>query len=515
MNQPAATSTAQPFDVCIIGAGAAGIVLAEILAREPSLRIVMIEAGPDHFKDRKEPFQVRSVLKPHVGVNEGRVTAFGGATNTWGGGLIRLTPVDFEPIAGHPDTAWPLTYTDLVPHYEAIEELFGFKPAAEGPANLFLDTPDVDVHRREIPVLPFRNKNFARRFGPSLRSRDNVTIHCNATITQWHPASGALQAISVAIDGAAPIRIQSKRFVIAAGIVNTNLLVEQLLRSAGDTRAADQTGRYFHDHVSFPIGRIRPKNNGRFSRRFGYRFERGLMFGEHFDIQTKDARRPGAFFHLAFETESSTVLRPVREVFNAVQQRTINPKAWPSFRELLALCIGVPRLAIMRYIFGRLYLDSGTKILATLDLEQTPNPAWTIGKDLAKGDCAVAWDVDPEDAELATRLLPICNQILDRLKAEADFDLEVMIPDAKADPAAFLAHLRKHAVDTLHSSGGVRMGTQPGAMLDADLRLSATKNVHVLGAAVFPRVGTSNPTHTILALGNRLAQQILADHRRR
>src|SRR2546423_8239648 len=72
------------FDVCVIGAGAAGLVLTEQLSRDPSMRVCLLEAGPENFSDRKEPFFVRSLGKPHAGVNEGRLTAFGGATNTWG-----------------------------------------------------------------------------------------------------------------------------------------------------------------------------------------------------------------------------------------------------------------------------------------------------------------------------------------------------------------------------------------------------------------------------------------------
>src|SRR5438309_12030001 len=100
-----ASSTLAEFDVCIIGAGAAGLVLSEIWSRDGRLRVCLVEAGPERFQDRAEPFRVRSLLKEHLGVNEARVTAFGGATNTWGGGLIRLSPADFEPLAGRPDTA--------------------------------------------------------------------------------------------------------------------------------------------------------------------------------------------------------------------------------------------------------------------------------------------------------------------------------------------------------------------------------------------------------------------------
>lgn len=501
-------------DVCVIGAGAAGLVLAEILSRKEGLRVCLLEAGPDHFKDRKEPFRVRSLLKEHIGVNEGRVTAFGGATNTWGGGLMRLSPADFEPLDARPDTAWPIPYQSLVPHYEAVESMFGFAATPEGPESIFLDRADVCVRRREIPILSFRSKNFSQRFGPTLRGRSNVTILCNASITRFSPSptgEGRLSHLDVEIKDGTRLRVMARRYVVSAGIVNTNLLAERIFKacSAGKAGSLDKPGLFFHDHLSFPIAILRPKSQGKFSRRFGYRFERGLMLGEHFDIETKDSRLPGAFFHLGFDTSGSSILRPVRKVLSAIQERTFSLKGAPTLREIGPMLIGLPRLGLMRYLRRRLYLDPGTRILATLDLEQVPRREWKLEPERDGPGCSVTWDVTPDDAAHAARYIPICREILRKLQAEAAFEIEEVLPEIESDPNRLIVYLKEHAEDTYHSAGGLRMSAAPNALVDPELRLSHVSNVHVLSAAVFPRVGTSNPTHTILALGHRLAQYLL------
>lgn len=498
---------AREFDVCVIGAGAAGLVLAEMLSKDAACRVCLLESGPEHFRDRREPFHVRSLLKEHLGVNEGRVTAFGGATNTWGGGLIRLSAADFAPIEGRPDTAWPFSYESFVRHYEAVEELFGFSAAKEGPEHVVIERDRLLVRRREIPVLPFRSKNFAKRFGPGLKAKSNVTILCGATITTIHPAaSGGVSHLDVQIAGGPVQRIAAKRFVIAAGIVNSNLLAERFMQACGVTggggKSGAETGRFFHDHLSFAVARLHPKSQGKFSLRFGYKFERGLMIGEHFDVETTNPRLPGAFVHLSFDTAGSLILRPVRAVLNAIQQRTLKLEGGLSMREVGALLIGLPRLGLMRYLRGRLYLDPGTKVLATLDLEQVPREEWRLERD-GEG-CSVRWDVAAEDVENAKKYIPICLEILKKLNEEAAFDVEMLIPDPEREPERFLEHLRRESEDTFHSAGGLRMGTGAGALVDAELRLAGAPNVHVLSTAVFPRVGTSNPTHTILALGHRL-----------
>jgi choline dehydrogenase-like flavoprotein len=506
--QPQQVRRSEAFDVCVIGAGAAGLAFTEMLGRSNSLKICLLEAGPEHFRDRREPYVVRNRGKEHAGVNEGRVTAFGGATNTWGGGLIRLSPTDFEPVEGRPDTAWPIPFDSMIPHYEAVETLFGFKAPQDTP---FLDLTDARVQRRTITVLPFRSKNFAHRFGPSVRRMPNVRVLCNANIVEFHPdPERGLDRIDVDLVDGDRLSITARRFVITAGIVNTNLIAERIFRACGVRGLEEERGRYFHDHVSFPVARLRPKSQGAFSRRFGYRFSNGMMLGEHFDIESKGSRLPGAFLHMAFDMSTSSVLRPVRDILNAIQQRKFTLSQPLTLRDLAELAVGVPRLGIARYFQGHLYLDKGTTILARLDLEQLPLRECRIEGDPDGPGCAVDWDLSSADADLAARYLPACHAILQKLRGEADFDVENLVPDPKGNPAEFVKYLRESSLDTLHSSGGLRMGDALPAPVDSRLRLAGVPNVHALSSAVFPRVGTSNPTHTILALGHRLAVDILA-----
>lgn len=512
---PAASQAPQTseFDVCVIGAGAAGLVLTEILSRKEDLRVCLLEAGPDHFRDRVEPFLVRSTRKEHLSSNDGRVTAFGGATNTWGGGLMRLSPADFEPLEGRPDTAWPIPYQSLVRHYEAVESMFGFAASPEGPESIFLDRADLCVRRREIPILPFRSKNFSQRFGPTLRGRSNVTILCNATIERYHPSpAGGLAHLEVKIKDGRRLHVAARRFVVSAGIINTNLLAERILEACGVQDWVEAPGQFFHDHLSFPLAVVRPRSQSEFSRRFGYRFERGLMLGEHFDVETKGARLPGAFLHLAFDTSESSILRPVRKVLIAIQQRTISLRQCPSPGEIGPMLVGLPRLGMMRYLRRRLYLDPGTKVLATLDLEQVPLREWRLEREPDGTGCTVTWDVAPEDAAHAARYIPVCREILRRLQAEAAFEIEEVLPDLETDPNSLINHLKHKAVDAYHGAGGLRMSASHTALVDPQLRLTGVNTVHILSTAVFPRVGTSNPTLTILALGHRLAEHLLGAH---
>jgi choline dehydrogenase-like flavoprotein len=62
--------------------------------------------------------------------------------------------------------------------------------------------------------------------------------------------------------------------------------------------------------------------------------------------------------------------------------------------------------------------------------------------------------------------------------------------------------------------GTARMGDDPRtSVVDRDLRVHGHGNCFVLGASVFPTVGTANPTLTIAALSLRSVDAIRASLR--
>jgi len=170
-----------PYDVCIIGSGAAGGTAAKVLT-EGGLNVVMLEAGPslNPEKDYKEhvwPYEL-----PHRGVGVGgkyrnelngeflapngfwdiegepytsapgsrfrwfRSRIVGGRTNHWGRIALRYAPVDFKSRShdGMGDD-WPLSYEDVAPYYDKVESyigVFGSKEnIASAPDGVFLPPP--------------------------------------------------------------------------------------------------------------------------------------------------------------------------------------------------------------------------------------------------------------------------------------------------------------------------------------------------------------------------------------
>ena len=130
------------FDVCVIGSGAAGGVLASQLVKRGA-RVALIEAGkyrdPSELRthawpyDQGTPPAVPSVtpdLKREpiayegdpIFVSRGRV--LGGRTTHWNGVALRFSEDDFrEWSVNGIEEDWPLAYRDLAPYYDQAEDL--------------------------------------------------------------------------------------------------------------------------------------------------------------------------------------------------------------------------------------------------------------------------------------------------------------------------------------------------------------------------------------------------------
>ncbi|MEJ2077800.1 MAG: GMC family oxidoreductase [Acidobacteriota bacterium] len=165
------------FDVCVVGSGAGGGMVARVLC-EAGAKVVMLEAGGpwDVEKDsamfnwpydsprRGAATRDRQFGEFDAGLGgwtlEGepyttakgtefewfRVRMLGGRTNHWGRISLRFGPDDFrrKSIDGLGDD-WPIGYEDLKPYYDKVDRLVGLFGSAEGlpnePDGIFLPPP--------------------------------------------------------------------------------------------------------------------------------------------------------------------------------------------------------------------------------------------------------------------------------------------------------------------------------------------------------------------------------------
>lgn len=125
----------EEVDVVIIGAGAAGGVLAKELA-EANMKVVVLDAGP--FRDPQKDFASDELTGKKLGWQDTRLVdgqnpltmghnnsgrGIGGGTVHFTGVFLRFHDIDFKAktVDGVAED-WPITYEDLEPYYDKVEK---------------------------------------------------------------------------------------------------------------------------------------------------------------------------------------------------------------------------------------------------------------------------------------------------------------------------------------------------------------------------------------------------------
>ena len=112
-------------DVCVLGAGAAGIVLTMELLRLGK-RVTLLEAGGVGIEAAsQEPYRSEISGLPHTGIHAGRFRVYGGSTTRWGGQILELDDEDFEQRPNVPGSGWPFPKAALRSFYERALHIEG------------------------------------------------------------------------------------------------------------------------------------------------------------------------------------------------------------------------------------------------------------------------------------------------------------------------------------------------------------------------------------------------------
>ena len=123
----AETATPEHADVCILGAGAAGVALAIELAARGQHVTVLEGGGGTQEKRSQQIYDSEVIAQPHRGIHHGRYRTLGGTTTRWGGQILELQAMDFarrDWIAG---SGWPFAKSELAPFYERALEYVGLR----------------------------------------------------------------------------------------------------------------------------------------------------------------------------------------------------------------------------------------------------------------------------------------------------------------------------------------------------------------------------------------------------
>ena len=119
-------------DVCIAGAGAAGITIARALSSQ-GISVCLLESGGlNSDEDHQSLYEGRldGSIPPRNPsyLTRSRLRYFGGSTNHWSGWCRPLDELDFAVRSWVPDSGWPIERSELTPCYDRAAELVAIAP---------------------------------------------------------------------------------------------------------------------------------------------------------------------------------------------------------------------------------------------------------------------------------------------------------------------------------------------------------------------------------------------------
>lgn len=502
-------------DVLVIGAGIAGLLLSTRLAAR-GLHVVVLESGDLTQEDETHPLnQVVYLGSFYAGAEHGRFRCLGGTSTRWGGAMLPYLAADMKArrVA---NSAWPIAHSELMTFLPQIEALFDLPP---GP----YDRPEL-VQTRDgkapdfIPRLakwpPFRKRNVASLFGREVRSAHGPEIWLNAIATNFiFRPDGLLDAVRATGPNGQQIEIRARETAIAAGAIESTrlLLLADLQQDCRIFTPDDVLGRYFFDHLSVEVAKIKPFSWKILNRVAGFRFQgrgmRNLRF-EPADREDVRAEISPGFAHIAFPTTGAVGFDALRDLYRSRQRR--EGLSVTQLRGLVATAPWLARATWWRFYERRLLYPGGADVELHMVTEQVPRANNRIGLSSGQRDrygqplATIDWRISDEDrvalTTATTRFVALWRE------------------SSLTNLGEIIEHPRHVTLRALEKSGGIyhpggstRMGRSPrDGVVDVDLRTFRVPNLRVVSTSAFPSGGSANPTMMLMMASLRAAESIEA-----
>jgi choline dehydrogenase len=542
------------FDYVVVGAGSAGCVLANRLSADPSLRVLLLEAGgsDDRFLIKMPLGFLRALLDPALSwgyMSEPEPTldgrslwlprgkVLGGSSSINGMFFMRGHSGDFDAWAAHGCAGW--SYAEVLPYFKRMEKSWrGAGPwhGAEGPLQVMpIDTRRLlhqplmeaaaaagfsttdDIHgeceegfaRGEITVdRRGRRASTARAYLRPVMSRPNLTIVTGALVTKiliddggsgsdsGGSQAGSGRAVGVAYRrGGTIVDARAAREVILSGGAFNS---PQLLMLSGIGPADELRAHGIAVRVDLPGVGANLSEHARVPIEFATRGNISFLNELRIDRAARSVVQWAVLGNGAFATQINScniVVRTDRSLAQPDIQLMSNPvrmdaRIWWPFSS---------SRQDHRLTADAVILHPESRGRVTL---RSSNPA----------DKPRIWmNVLATDGDLATarRGVQVARRIYSTAPQSALIDHEIAPGAAVLSDGDLNAYIRARAGVTQHPVGTCAMGGSSDTVLDPQLRVRGIAGLRVVDASVMPTVPGGNTNAAVIMIAEKAADLIL------
>jgi choline dehydrogenase-like flavoprotein len=515
-------------DVCVIGAGPAGLTVARKLAGAGAEVAILESGGVGYTKSLREPWRVaRQHLRGAQGLSSGktlgqpytllrfsRARAFGGSTNALlGHGLQTrpLDPVDFEERAGVAHSGWPIGYPEVAAYLEEAQAACGLAPDSyeAAPWQVRTGLGGFDLEGTALESTVFRNApggHFASQ-AAEFGTHERVRVVTDATVVRLETSRDGdeVRAAHARTLGGERFAVEAPLFVLATGALENArlLLVSNDRDPRGLGNEHDVVGRYFMEHPQVTLGFWEPTAEALDRLDF---YETRHVDGEaitgQLRIRDEELRRRGllngAFeLHPMARTAASAGWQAVNLVRRSLQHRNRVHGAVGAIGTALR---HAPEIA--GHVRSRRRGGGDRVILVEVMAEQQPNHESRVrlGRRIDRvgmPETVLDWRLSATDFASMRGAAAVLDEAL-RSRELGRFESALEVADERVP-----------VFGNWHQMGTTRMHADPReGVVDGDCRVHGVGNLYVGGSSVFTTGGCSNPTLTIVALAARLADAL-------
>ena len=533
--------TADVFDYVIVGAGAAGSVLANRLTDDPAVTVCVLEAGPPDrnpwihipagftktlfdpsctWQFKTEP-TANTAGRP-IATTQGRT--LGGSSSINGMIYNRGQPADLDSWAQRGNRGWG--YADMLPYYRRTERRVGLGDPAKRGRDGAIPVTDMDwIHpvseafiagavAAGIPCNPDYNSgdqagvgyfqrviergrrvSAARAFLKPARSRPNLDVRTDArarAILFEHKRATGVSYLR-APGGPATVVHARREVVLCAGTVNTARLLQ--ISGVGPAGLLGDLGV----PVVHELRGV------------------GENFRDHYAVRCVVRARPGTVTlnelargpRLAGQVLRWASGRP-SILAQAPSQVHVFWKSWDGLDAPDLQCVFTPG----SYQQGRTYiLDSYPGMTAGAWPHRPDSTGWVRARSTDPFTDPVIqpnYLSDAGDRRVTLGGIRLIRRLLSTPELAPFVDRESLPgPDVQGDDE-LLDYARANGTTCYHLIGTARMGpaTDPGAVVDDTLRVHGMAGLRVVDASIMPSMPSANTYATTLMIAERGADLI-------
>ena len=534
-------------EICIVGAGAAGITLAQKLIGT-GRDVLLLEAGGLKPEAQIQQLYAGEVANErlHSPPDRYRQHRFGGTTTIWGGRCMPFDAIDFAARDYVPHSGWPFGLETLLPYYPEANRLceagrFAYRAGEAFAAPLpplvaGFDSQDFSTDTLERFSCP---TDFGLRYGARLAAAANVRVllHANVTAIRLDANAGGVTELQVRDLHGKTLTVRARRYVLATG----GLEVARLLLSNRDVQPQgigndhDVVGRFYMCHIAGTIGRI--QIDGPISNvYYGYNIsEEGVYCRRRLALRpdTQYTKRLGNFVarlhhpRISDPAHHNAVLSLLYLAkfiipyeygkrlhggdsvsFGAWLRHVANVVAAPHDATAFALHMLRDRKLAARKFPSIIIRPRRNLYSLDFHAEQQPNPSSRVELSdrvdaLGVPQLKIDWRYTEGDVDTVSRSLELLMHALGR-SGVGSFDYDAQSVEAE---------MTRYGAYGGHHIGTARMGSDPrSSVVDADGKVHGVRNLYVAGSATFPTSSHANPTLTIVAMSLRLADHLATKH---